>query len=96
MLPEHKERMRREQKEERRKMRPILDAQEIEQIERAISESLRARKILTISIWGEYADTSVRGVVTTIQAYLREIKLSTGKGEWKWIQIEDIIQAKVN
>lgn len=96
ILPEHKESLRRARQEERRKQRPILDAQEIEQIERAIAEAFRERKIVTLCIWGEYEDTEIRGAILTVQTYLREIKLSTGTGEWRWIKIEDILSAEIN
>ncbi|MGG6309760.1 YolD-like family protein [Paenibacillus macerans] len=95
MLPEHKETIIRRQLEENRKVRPILDAQEIEQIERAIAEAFREHKLLTLRIWGEYEDTELSGGVATVQTYRREIKLTTGKGEWQWIKIEDILSASV-
>jgi hypothetical protein len=96
MLPEHKETIIRQQREENRKVRPELDAQEIEQIERIISGAFRERRIVSLRIWGEYEDTEARGVILTVQTYLREIKLSTGDGEWQWIKIEDILDASIN
>jgi hypothetical protein len=96
MLPEHKETIIRKRIEEGRKHRPELDAQEIEQIERVIAEAFRERRAVTLRIWGEYEDTEARGVVIAVQTYRREIKLSTGSGEWKWIKIEDILSANIN
>ncbi len=96
MLPEHKETIIRKRIEEGRKHRPELDAQEIELIERAIAEAFRERRAVTLLIWGEYEDTEIRGIILTVQTYLREIKLSTGDGDWQWIKIEDILSASIN
>lgn len=95
MLPEHKETIIRKQNEENLKTRLELDPQEVELIEQAINESFHERRCLTVKVWGEYEDTILRGVVVTVQTYLREIKLSIGKGEWKWIKIDNIISASV-
>ncbi|MDU4696375.1 MAG: YolD-like family protein [Paenibacillus sp.] len=96
ILPEHRETLRRMDQKERRKQRPILDAQEIEQIEGVIAEAFREHRAVTLRLWGEYEDTEARGGVITVQTYRREIKLSTGSGEWQWIKIEDILSASIN
>lgn len=96
MLPEHKETIIRRRREENRKMRPILDAQEIEQIERVIAEAFRERRRITLRIWGEYEDKIVSGGVRTVQTYLREIKLTTGPEEWQWVKIKDILSATID
>lgn len=96
ILPEHKESLRRASREEHRKARTELDAQEIEQIERVISEAFRERRRITLRIWGENEDTIVSGGVRTVQTYLREIKLTTGPGEWQWVKIKDILTATID
>ncbi|WP_059043899.1 YolD-like family protein [Paenibacillus rubinfantis] len=95
MLPEHKETIIRKRIEEGRKRRPELDPQEAELIERAIAEAFRERRRITLRIWGEYEDTELNGGVVTVQTHLREIKLSTGNGEWQWVKISDIVYASI-
>lgn len=95
ILSEHKEILRKASQEERRRGRPELDAQEIEQIERVISEAFRERRAVTLRLWGEYEDTEICGGILAVQTYLREIKLSTGDGDWQWIKIGDILSASI-
>lgn len=95
ILPEHKETLRRVSREERRKQRPELDAQEIEQIERVIAEAFREHRPVTLRIWGEFEDRNIRGAVIAVQTYRREIKLSTARDEWQWIKISDILSASI-
>lgn len=91
MLPEHRYAINRKQQEEGRKEKPILDVQEIELIENAIVESFQEHRMITIQIFNEYNDIYLTGIVTLIQTYRREIKLSTESGGLEWIGIEDII-----
>ncbi|MNK88546.1 YolD-like protein [compost metagenome] len=92
MLPEHKEAIIRAGRERDRRTKPMVDAQELELIERALSESLRGRAAVTVRLWGEYEDTELRGVVTSIHTHSREIKLQQGE-DWQWIKIRDIVGA---
>lgn len=91
MLPEHKYAINRKQHEEGRKVKPILDGQEFELIETAIFESFQEHRMITIQLFDEYNDVQLTGIVTVIQTYRREIKLSIESGGWEWIKIEDII-----
>ncbi|MCM3042802.1 YolD-like family protein [Paenibacillus motobuensis] len=94
ILPEHKEAMKVQDRENKRKAKPILDVQELEQIHQAISESLHEHRRITLRLYGEYEDTEMRGIVTAIQTHCREIKLATTPGEWQWIRMSDILFAE--
>lgn len=93
MLPQHKEAIHRERYARQSKPHPELDAQEIELIERVLAVSFRERRKIRLRIWGEYEDAELCGVVTTVQTYLREIKLATEPGEWQWVPLADILSA---
>lgn len=93
MLPEHKEAINREWYAKKSKPHPELDAQEIELIERVLAGSFRERRKIRLRVWGEYEDEELCGVVTTVQTYLREIKLTTEPGEWQWVRLTDILSA---
>lgn len=94
MLPEHKEAIIRHQHEEGRKVKPTLDTQEIELIERALAESFTERRTITISLYDEYEDIELNGIVTSLHTHRREIKLAIGPGDWQWIKVDEIISAR--
>lgn len=96
ILPEHREAMERQRLGEGRRQRPTLDAQELELIERALAESYRDHRRITLRVFGEYEDRELAGIVTAVQTYRREIKLATGAGQWQWVRIEDILSASTN
>ncbi|AZS15383.1 YolD-like family protein [Paenibacillus lutimineralis] len=91
ILPEHKEAMKRQSREATRKTRPVLDVQELEQIQLVLSESFHEHKRITLRLYDEYEDVEISGIVTVIQTYRREIKFATTPGEWQWIRIDDIL-----
>lgn len=91
MLPEHKEAIIHQQIKEGRKVRPILDVQELELIESALAESFHEHRAVTVRLFDKYEDTELTGIVVLIHTFRREIKLATAAGEWEWIRIEDII-----
>lgn len=93
MLPEHRETIIRQQLEEGRRDRPILDPQEMELIESTLAVSFHEHSTVTLNLFDEYGDIQINGIVTIIHTYRREIKLSTSSGEWEWIKIDDITSA---
>lgn len=94
ILPEHKKAMARQDRENKRKIKPILDTQELEQIQLVLSESFHEHKRITLKLFHEFDDIEIRGIVTAIQTYRREIKLATSSGEWQWIRMTDILSAE--
>ncbi|OMF73011.1 YolD-like family protein [Paenibacillus glucanolyticus] len=94
MLPEHKVAINIKSKEEGRKFRPTLDNQELELIENALAESFHEHRTVKIQIFDEYEDKVISGIVVLIQTFRREIKLTTGIGEWEWIKIDEVVSVK--
>jgi len=94
ILPEHKEAMKRQSREATRKTRPILDGQELEQIQQVLSESFHEHRRITLRLFEEYDNVEISGIVTAIQTYRREIKLSTAQNDWQWIRMSDILSAE--
>ncbi|MBP2002503.1 hypothetical protein J2Z69_003589 [Paenibacillus shirakamiensis] len=92
MLPEHKAAILRAGREQHRQMKPILDPQEMEEIERLLDQSLRSHVQVTLRIYGEYETRELRGIVTSIHTHSREIKLQWQDG-WEWIRIKEILGA---
>lgn len=94
IIPQHREAALKQDREEQRKVKPILDEQEIQQIERVIIDSFNRGTLITLTLFHPFDDVEIQGVVTVINTNLREIKLSTEIDEWEWIQIKDIIAAE--
>lgn len=94
-MPEHKEAMKCQSREATRKTRPILDGQELEQIQQVLSGSFHEHRRITLRLFDEYDNVEISGIVTAIQTYRREIKLATTPGDWQWIRIEDILSVSL-
>lgn len=94
MLPEHKFAINIKSKDEGRKERPILDSQELELIECILAESLNEHKMITITLYDEYEDVKLNGIVTSLHTHRREIKLAIGPGDWRWIKVNEIISVR--
>ncbi|MNW62130.1 YolD-like protein [compost metagenome] len=80
--------------EEKRKVQPALDDQELELIQQALAESYNEHREITIRLWGEYEDKVVTGIVTAVQTYRGEVKVSTYENDWEWVRIKDIVAAE--
>lgn len=92
IIPEHKERILRDQKKWKLKQRPVLDEQEWEIISRAIGNSKVNQETITLVLYGEYEDTEVTGIVTKVDQQLRRVRVDQDD-EWQWIALTDIIKA---
>ncbi|WP_072526596.1 YolD-like family protein, partial [Mycobacterium tuberculosis] len=91
MLPEHKEVIIRQQVEENKKTKPILDSQEVELIQLALAESLHQHRRINLQLYDEYKDIHLSGFVVLINAYKREFKFVTNRDEWHWVSVQDIV-----
>lgn len=79
MLPQHVEEIRRDLREQNRKNKPELYAQESELIERAIHASLTLKQPVNLRMFDEYEDVRVVGIVERIDGQCGRFKVD---GEW--------------
>jgi len=93
-LPEHKEAMEQQDHERKRRTRPVLDDQELEQIQRLLAESFHEHRRITLRLFNEFDDVEIEGIVTAIHTYRREIKLAISRDKWQWIKIADILSVE--
>jgi len=91
MLPEHKSRIRSDERETMRREKPILDEQKWEEIERTLLLSLRNHVRVSIVLFDPYEDVVLSGFVTSIHAHTREIKLQWAE-DWKWIGLDRVVE----
>ncbi|NEU63567.1 YolD-like family protein [Paenibacillus sp. ALJ109b] len=66
ILPEHREAFLRDQKEQERKGKPVLDEQEMQLIEELILESHQECRSVKMTVFNPFDDEIMRGVVTSI------------------------------
>lgn len=91
MLPEHKSRIRSDERETMRREKPILDDQKQEEMERTLMLSLRNHVRVSLVLFDPFEDVVLSGFITSIHTHTREIKLQWA-GEWKWIGLDSIVE----
>jgi hypothetical protein len=91
MLPEHKNRIRSDERETLRREQPVLDEQKWEEIERTLLLSLRNHVRVSIVLFDPFEDEVLSGFVTSIHAHTREIKLQWAE-DWKWIGLDRVVE----
>ncbi|MGD0032573.1 YolD-like family protein [Paenibacillus illinoisensis] len=95
ILKEHKVAWLTQQEQILEKKIPVLDGRELEQIHRTLIDSYNRRLRIRITVFDPIEDKVYEGIVSTINTYLREIKLVWGKGDYKFIDIEKIISVRI-
>jgi hypothetical protein len=93
MLPEHKERIIGHRESLKRKARPVLDEQEMEELALRIGESLETGRPVTLRLYGDLADREETGVVTKVDPQTGRIRLRTAQGD-VWAALQDVIGAE--
>lgn len=94
MLPEHKVRIIRDEREMLRRIKPILDEQKLEEIECTLALSLRSHVRVTVVLFDPFENTTTSGFVTSIHTHSREFKLQWAE-EWKWINVDDLVEVYI-
>ena len=91
MLPEHKERFEDYVASLDRKERVELDEQELEQISRALQQSMQRKVPLSIRMYDPFEQVQVIGVVENISRRYRQYKVN---GDW--FNVDDIEAVEVD
>lgn len=95
ILSEHKEAWLTQQEKLMEREKPVLNDQELEQIRRTLIDSYNKRLRIRVMVFDPIEDEVYEGIVSTVNTYLKEIKLVWGKGEYKFINIDEIIFANI-
>lgn len=90
VLPEHREQIRQQQRELRKKRRPLLDEQAKEEMERVLHDSCKNRRPVSVILFGEYVDQAITGMITYIDSYSERVKVDTEAGS-EWLDMEEIV-----
>lgn len=89
MLPEHKERILEHRKNLKRRKRPELDEQKLEEINRALQHSMQYRTEVELVLYGAFENRTLRGKVTWVDR--GQIKMATLSGGFEWVETRDIL-----
>lgn len=90
MLPQHRERIIDNQKIPLRKTKPIIHADEWEIITQNINLSLSEQEQVTVTIFGEFENSEVSGVVKNVSPIQKKLKLENDEG-FEWIDFNEIV-----
>lgn len=91
VMPEHKNRILDDSLKEEVRSKPDLDPQALAEISQVLAQSLEDCSPITITLFGEYEDRSIHGIVMRVEQHLRQIKFRQGD-DWEWIKVADIIK----
>ena len=94
MLPEHKSRINRDERETWHSVKPVLGEEKLEEIEHTLALSLRSHVRVTVVLFDPLEQKLLSGFVTSIHTHSREIKLQWAE-EWKWLNVDDIVEAYI-
>lgn len=88
ILPEHRVAILKQQDDFKKRKRPILDEQRLEELSYIIREAAQEDREVTVRVFGEFEDGEISGRITKIER--RRIQISD---MWykSWIPIEDIV-----
>ncbi len=94
MLPEHVAMLQQQRKLHRRKRKPILDIQTVEELECKIRSIFAQDKKAIITVFGEFGNRVYSNVrIMNIDPFQRKIKL-VGDEEDIWIKFGEIIEVE--
>ncbi|MDD9269559.1 YolD-like family protein [Paenibacillus sp. GCM10023248] len=99
MLPQHKEAAIRKRKEAQRLSQPIRDEQEIQNISAVLSLSQMYKKPVTLTLYGEYRNRSIVGIVGRSkhgEFRLDLLEPQDGPEGWEWVAYRDVLRAELN
>lgn len=88
ILPEHREAILRQQDDFKKRKRPILDEQRLEELSYIIREAAQEDREVTVRVFGEYDDGEISGRITKIEHNRIQVSSNWTKD---WIPIEDIV-----
>lgn len=88
MLPEHKVRINEYNRELTAREKPVLDADAVEDIERAVLASLIERTPITLRLYDRFEDLNVIGVVDRVDTFKQRVMV-----DGEWFPMADIVGA---
>ncbi|MEK5277712.1 MULTISPECIES: YolD-like family protein [Paenibacillus] len=91
IMPEHKNRILDDSLKEEVRSKPDLDPQALAEISQVLAQSLEDCSPITITLFGEYEERSIHGIIMRVDQQLKQIKFRQDD-DWEWIKVADIIE----
>lgn len=91
MLPEHVEMINRQRRDMLKKPRPTLDETQLEDIDIKLRMSNKYTTEIEITLFGEFEDTKLVGIVAKIDQQLQKVKLELEDEQYEWVNVVDIL-----
>ncbi|WP_339248288.1 YolD-like family protein [Paenibacillus sp. FSL R10-2796] len=91
IMPEHKNRILDDSLKEEVRSKPDLDPQALAEISQVLAQSLEDCSPITITLFGEYEERSIHGIVMRVDQQLKQIKFRQDD-DLEWIKVADIIE----
>ncbi|MEK4882621.1 MULTISPECIES: YolD-like family protein [Paenibacillus] len=92
IMPEHKNRMLDDALNEETRKKPDLDPQALAEISQVLAQSLEDCSPITLTLFGEYKDKTIHGIVMKVDRQHGQIKFRHDD-DWDWIKVEDVVNA---
>lgn len=93
MLPQHKERIKADQKEETKRKKPILHEDELEEMARNIAEYAHNKEHVAVTIFGTYKDSIIEGLIIEVSEQRKAIRIQSEHGK-RWIRLLEIMNVE--
>lgn len=94
IMPEHREAWLAQCEQQKRRGKPDLDDQEIQQISEVLVESYSSSCTVDLVLFSPFDDEHVSGVVVGLNKSHHSVKLMLDE-EYRWISLAEIISASV-
>lgn len=95
ILPEHKTALQEYRKETMKRSKPLLTEEEQQVIGEALRWSYHTKQPICITLFGEYQDRQLEGIVTRIEPFRKVFKLQY-EDDWTLVRFDDVIRARVD
>ncbi|MEK5181333.1 YolD-like family protein [Paenibacillus odorifer] len=92
IMPEHKVRILDDALNEETRKKPDLDPQALVEISQALAQSLEDCSPITLTLFGEFEDKSIHGIVMRVDRQHGQIKFRHDD-DWDWIKVKDVVNA---
>lgn len=94
MLPEHKEQLLAYRHDMKRKSKPLLDEQRVEELSQLVSEAVRNNREVIITVFNQYKDTVIIGRIQKIDLLLKRVKV-LNTNDYTWIELRDLLNIEI-
>lgn len=94
ILPEHREAMKRLEKEAKRKPRPVLDEQKLEEMSRVLADAIQDSRPIKVTVYKPFGPERVVMIPEKIDPYTKRLRGRDREGNVLSVLLNDIVDVK--